>query len=155
MVWGCFNCGGPHYQQSCELLCVSCPNSTHAGRDCHNCPVRRGNNLRGRSGGFISQRGGRPAAPVGHHGTGTWDDSGGGLGYPTMTYTPSPNVNQPELYSYVPSSIQDTSGDYYHNNAPGYPFFPVTVTHPNTHGQPTLPFRAARSGQQRKSTQHN
>jgi len=158
MVRGCFNCGGPQYQQSCELLCVGCPNSTHAGKDCANCPnrpVRRGGSSRGGNGGSFSQRGERPAAPVGHHGTRTWDDSRGGPVYPTMAYTTSPNVNQPGLYSYAPSSIQNTSGIYYQNDAPGHPFSPGTVTHPNTHGQNVSPFRAARPEQQRKLTLHN
>ena len=155
MVRGCFNCGGPHYQQSCELLCMDCPNSTHAGKDCHNCPVRRSNNLRGRSGVFNSQRGERPDVPNGHDGTGTWNNGGCPV-YPTMALTPNLNMNQQGIYSYAPSSIQDTSGLYYQNNAPGYPYFPGTGTSLNTHGQPMSPFRgAARPGQQRKSTQHN
>lgn len=123
----------------------------------HDLPVRRGSNFRGGGGSSFSQRGGHPAAPVGHHGTGpgTWDNSGGGPSYPTWAYTPSPNMNQPGLYSYAPSSIQGTSGIYYQNNTLGYSFFPGIGTDPNTHGQPMSPFRGASSGQQRKSAQYN
>ena len=153
MVW-CFNCAGPHYQQNCELLSVGCPNSTHAGKDCANCPVRRGSSFRGGNGGSYSQRGGRSTAPNGHYGSGTWN-SGDCPVYPTMAYTPNLNMNQPGLYSHAPSSAQDTSGIYYQNNAPGYPFIPGTGTSPSTHRQPTSPSRAARSGQQSKPTRHN
>ena len=147
MVW-CFNCAGPHYQQSCELLCVGCPNSGHAGKDCHDCPVSRRSNFRSGNGGSFSQRDRRSAASNGHYASGSWN-SGGCPIYPTMTHTPG-------LYSYAPCSIQDTSGLYYQNNAPGYPFLPGTVTHPNTHGRPMSPFRGtARSRQQSKSTQNN
>lgn len=64
-------------------------------------------------------------------------------------------MNQSGLYSYATSSVQDTSGIYYQNNAPGHSFSPGTVTHPNAHEQPTLPFRAARSSQQSKSARYN
>ena len=140
MVW-CFNCAGPHYQASCELLCVGCPNSGHAGKDCHNCPVSRRSNFRGGNGGSFSQRGGRSTAPNGHYGSGTWN-SGDCPVYPTVAYIPSPGVNQPGLY--------------YPNDAPGYPFFPGTGTDPGTHGKPMSPFGGApRSSQQSKSAQHN